>query len=266
MIARVHHLNCGTLRPLGAPAMACHVLLLETDAGLVLVDTGLGLADIAAPAARLTGGLARVIRPDLATAETAAAQVEALGFGRSDVTHIVATHLDSDHTGGIDDFPGATVHATATEVQSAQGARGVSAAVRYRPWRRSPEPAVAAYDGFGVDWFGFAAARLAPLGDDALLVPLPGHTPGHAGVAIRTGDGWLLHCGDAFYHRAAVFGGPVPAALRAGQFVSATRRREARATRDRLAEAFADGAESVRLVCAHDPVMYADAARGSIGG
>lgn len=266
MISRVHHLNCGTLRPFGAPPMVCHVLLLETDAGLVLVDAGLGLADIAAPAARLTGGLARVIRPDFATGETAAAQVEALGFERSDVTHIVATHLDSDHTGGIDDFPGATVHATATELRSARGARGIPAAVRYRPWRRSTEPAVAAYEAFREDWFGFAAARLTPLGDDALLVPLPGHTPGHAGVAVRTGEGWLLHCGDAFYHRAAVYGGPVPASLRAGQFISATRRREARGTRDRLAETFADGAGPVRLVCAHDPVMYAEAARGSIGG
>ncbi|MCS3779482.1 MBL fold metallo-hydrolase [Tsukamurella ocularis] len=266
MIGRVHHLNCGTLRPVGAPPMVCHVLLLETDAGLVLVDTGLGLADIAAPAARLGGGLARVIRPDFVAAETAVAQVEALGFDRSDVTHIVASHLDSDHTGGIDDFPGATVHATAAEVQSARGARGLPAAVRYRPWRRSPEPAVAAYEDFPEDWFGFAAARLTPLGDDALLVPLPGHTPGHAGVAVRVGDGWLLHCGDAFYHRAAVVGGTVPLALRAGQFVSATRRREARDTRDRLAETFGDGAESVRLVCAHDPVMYAEAARGSIGG
>ena len=30
-----------------------------------------------------------------------------------------------------------------------------------------------------------------------LLIRLPGHTPGHCGVAVETGDGWLLHCGDA---------------------------------------------------------------------
>jgi hypothetical protein len=47
---RVHHLNCGTLRPAGgrytdgrSPVLArarlvCHCLLAESDAGLVLVD------------------------------------------------------------------------------------------------------------------------------------------------------------------------------------------------------------------------------------
>ena len=29
------------------------------------------------------------------------------------------------------------------------------------------------------------------------MVPLAGHTPGHAGVAVETPPGWLFHCGDA---------------------------------------------------------------------
>lgn len=36
---KVHHLNCGTMRPPGTPTLVCHVLLVETDNGLVLVDT-----------------------------------------------------------------------------------------------------------------------------------------------------------------------------------------------------------------------------------
>ena len=33
------------------------------------------------------------------------------------------------------------------------------------------------------------------------MVPLAGHTVGHAGIAIRGPEGWLLHAGDAyFYH------------------------------------------------------------------
>jgi len=34
--------------------------------------------------------------------------------------------------------------------------------------------------------------------DDVLLIPLPGHSRGHCGVAVKTGEGWLLHCGDAY--------------------------------------------------------------------
>jgi len=51
---RVHHLDCGTMRPLGGrlidgrpglfrrATMVCHCLLLETATGLVLVETGTG--------------------------------------------------------------------------------------------------------------------------------------------------------------------------------------------------------------------------------
>ena len=37
-----------------------------------------------------------------------------------------------------------------------------------------------------------------------LLVPLAGHSRGHTGVAIRTGEGWLLHCGDAYFHHGEI--------------------------------------------------------------
>jgi hypothetical protein len=40
--------------------------------------------------------------------------------------------------------------------------------------------------------------------DDVLLVPLHGHTRGHAGVAVRVGEGWLLHCGDTYYFHAEI--------------------------------------------------------------
>lgn len=64
---RVHHLNCGCMCPFGGALydgfsrspmahLSCHCLLLETDAhGLVLVDTGFGLQDMARPGHRLSG-------------------------------------------------------------------------------------------------------------------------------------------------------------------------------------------------------------------
>jgi glyoxylase-like metal-dependent hydrolase (beta-lactamase superfamily II) len=58
------------------------------------------------------------------------------------------------------------------------------------------------YSAGGENWFGFVAVRdLTGLPPEILLVPLPGHTLGHAGVAIQTSGGWLLLAGDAyFYH------------------------------------------------------------------
>lgn len=39
---------------------------------------------------------------------------------------------------------------------------------------------------------------------EIVMVPFTGHTRGHCGVALRTGDRWLLHCGDVYgYYRQA---------------------------------------------------------------
>lgn len=106
-----HHLNCGTDHPVGgalfdgrsvAPLgrLACHCLLIETPAsGLVLVDTGYGLRDVATPHRHPHPRITRPWRPmlymRLREPETAARQVEALGYAREDVRPIGATHLDS---------------------------------------------------------------------------------------------------------------------------------------------------------------------------
>ena len=86
---RIHHLNTGTMCPIGRrfvngtggifqlARMVCHCLLLETDDGLALVDTGIGLDDIAH--SRLLGPKwVRQTAPRLDPAETALQQVKAL--------------------------------------------------------------------------------------------------------------------------------------------------------------------------------------------
>ena len=59
---KVHHLNCGTMHPVKGPECVCHVLLLETDNGLVLVDSGFGIDDCADPKGRI-GPVRFVTRP-----------------------------------------------------------------------------------------------------------------------------------------------------------------------------------------------------------
>ncbi len=118
---RIHHLNTGTMCPIGRrlvngtgsvfqrARMVCHCLLAETNDGLALVDTGIGLGDIATPM-RLGRKWVRQTTPRLDPAETAVQQVKALGFSPADVRHILLTHLDRDHAGGVPDFPNAKVH------------------------------------------------------------------------------------------------------------------------------------------------------------
>ncbi len=127
---RIHHLSCGSLCPHGGRLIGgqggllsradvvCHCLLIESSDGLILVDTGFGSEDARNPA-QLGQPFRLALQPRPRLAETAIAQVEALGFAASDVRHIVATHLDVDHAGGLPDFPAAEVHVFAPELAEA---------------------------------------------------------------------------------------------------------------------------------------------------
>lgn len=270
MSLRVHHLNCGTLCPYGkrwingkggwlAPAeLCCHCLLIETADGLVLVDTGFGSQDLRNPG-QLGAAFRLVTRPRLRIEDTALEQLRAVGFQASDVRHIVVTHLDLDHAGGLSDFPQAKVHVFAPEKAAIDHPRG-SERNRYRSAHFAHGPQWVVHQTAGERWMGFESIRAMPGGgDEILLIPLTGHTRGHCGVAVRSGEGWLLHCGDAyFFHGEVTAQDPhCPPGLRAFQTLvqidGATRRRN----QTRLRELVRGHGDAVTLFCAHDPVELA---------
>lgn len=193
----VHHLNCGSMTP-HFPRMQVIVycLLVETDEGLLLVDTGFGTDDCTHPVG-LMRFFAAYVGATLKIEETAVRQVQRLGFKPEDVEHIVLTHLHLDHAGGLADFPAAQVHVLRTEFEGATHPTGLVERF-YLPAHWSHGPRWVLHEQCTEEWFGFDAMRLLPgLSPDILLVPLPGHTRGHCGVAIATQSGWLFHCGDA---------------------------------------------------------------------
>jgi glyoxylase-like metal-dependent hydrolase (beta-lactamase superfamily II) len=193
----LHHLNCGTMRPYFPRLRAIvYCLLLETDDGLAMVDTGFGFGDTTRPAPlmRLFKALLRNPRDQK---ETAVRQVAALGYDPTKVRHIVCTHLHLDHAGGLPDFPQAKVHVYRPEYEAAMARRGVMGRF-YRPEHWVHGPRWVLHELSEMAWFGFDCVPVVHgLSPEILLVPLPGHTPGHCGVAVQTGAGWLLHCGDA---------------------------------------------------------------------
>ncbi len=232
--------------------LCAHVLLIETTAGLVLVDTGFGLDQIRTP--RLLGQPFRgAVRPQLDEAQAAARQIEALGFDAEDVRHVVATHLDIDHAGGLPDFPHAEIHLWRPEMEAVQNP-SFKERPRYIKHLFEHGPKWHPYDVDGDEWMGFESVRALPgLDPEVLIIPLPGHTRGHSAVAVAAADGWLLHCGDAYFHRAQVQTPPgCPPGLRAFQAVVGHERKRRLENEERLRELNERKGAEIRLFCAHD--------------
>ena len=268
---RIYHLNAGTISPLGARfvngsggvfrrgRLVCHVLLVETDDGLVLVDTGFGANDIANPM-QLGRMWARLAGPSLDPAETAIEQVKRLGFAPDDVRHIVLTHLDRDHAGGLPDFPKAKIHVHVSEYDAAVNLKIESNKERYVAdlWRHGPDWKLCG--GSGEDWYGFKGVRaLAGRETEILLIPLPGHTPGHCGVAVRGAEKWLLHAGDSYFFHGQVETPTVPAPFMLGavQRMADTDRATRVANQERVRRLKAEHRGEIDIFNSHDPVDYA---------
>lgn len=258
---KVHHLNCGTMNFPGA-RLVCHVLLVETDNGLVLVDTGFGSHDCTDPAERL-GFFRHISRPRLLHTETAAHHVETLGFRREDVRHVVITHFDLDHIGGISDFPRAQIHLTAAEALGAVHSPSAREKLRYRNPQWAHGPRLLEHGPGGETWRGFAAARpLDEIDPGIVLIPMPGHTRGHAAVAVDAGHRWVLHCGDAFYHPGTLDArSRVPMVLRVQEELIAFDRKQVHANHERLGELYRRREPDMLVVCSHDPGLYEHARR-----
>ena len=238
--------------------LVAHCLVVEGAESLTLVDTGFGLADVADHGRRLGRPFVALAGARLDPFDTAIEQVRRMGHSPEDVRDIVVTHLDLDHAGGLSDFPWARVHVHAAELAAAR-----------RPWRRERLRYVAAQwthgphwvehsagvDRGGSEWFGFEAVHAV---DELLMVPLPGHTRGHCGVAVpREDGGWLLHAGDAYF-----YGGdketprscpPGVRAYQAGLAVDGARRRHNLARLQELHRTHGPARDSqVTVFCAHD--------------
>jgi glyoxylase-like metal-dependent hydrolase (beta-lactamase superfamily II) len=272
---RIHHLNCISSCPLGGYLMdhrtpsvltrgklCCHCLAVETSDGLVLVDTGFGLNDVASPRTRLSKFFLALLSPEFREEMTALRQLERMGYRGSDVRHIVMTHLDFDHAGGLDDFPHASIHMLQQERDDALLQKTWLDRQRFRPQQwGSTRPNWVVYPGAtGEAWYGFGAVRqLAGLPPEILMVPLPGHTHGHAGIAVRQDGGrWLLQAGDAyFYHREMDTENPYcTPGLRMYQTMMEKDRKQRLANQHRLRELRRRHGSEVRICCSHDPLEY----------
>jgi glyoxylase-like metal-dependent hydrolase (beta-lactamase superfamily II) len=174
--------------------------------GTVLFDTGYHTRFQEATR-RLPFRMYRLLTPlRMAPAENAGAQVEARGIPASEVRHVILSHFDPDHIGGLRDFPAARIVASAEAWRAVAGKTGLSAfQARLLPdllpedidWRLT---LVRAFDGPPIG--PFAASHDLFEDGTIRLVELPGHAPGQVGAFVAADDGkTYLLAGDGCWVR-----------------------------------------------------------------
>jgi glyoxylase-like metal-dependent hydrolase (beta-lactamase superfamily II) len=86
------------------------------------------------------------------------------------------------------------------------------------------------------------------------MVPLPGHTWGHAGVAVDTGSGWVLNAGDAYFYRREMDADRrrCTPGLRFYQRLMDTDRDQRFANQERLRVLKRDQSGAMTIFCSHD--------------
>jgi N-acyl homoserine lactone hydrolase len=217
---RVRLLKLAEIKAIGAPVPA-YVVECQ-DGSAVLIDTG---PPPAAPGVRM---------PPLRPEEPLLAQLGRIGIAPGDVRYVICTHLDPDHSGGLDLFPRAEVVIQRGHLAAARSG-AVARLLLTRP-----------------HW---DAVRFREVDGDCELLPgielieSSGHVPGHQSVLLRLPNtGQVLLAADAIPMQTCLDADtrPVlPFYLDKTAVRASTRRLVA------LAEA-----ESALVICGHDPVQW----------
>jgi glyoxylase-like metal-dependent hydrolase (beta-lactamase superfamily II) len=196
-MTEIYHLNCVKIVSPINDNVCGHCLLLKENDKLILVDTGIGLLDVLNPIERIGQQLIDIVGYSFDEKQTAVRQIENLGLDPEKVTDCIISHLDNDHIGGLADFPKATVHLSAEELDNFNSDNS-----RYLKLPLAHNPTIKTYSKSDLGWFGFEARKIiADIETEIFLIPLFGHTLGHCGVALKTEEKWLFYVGDAYYMR-----------------------------------------------------------------
>jgi glyoxylase-like metal-dependent hydrolase (beta-lactamase superfamily II) len=117
--------------------------------------------------------------------------LSSFGIEPRQVRRVVLSHLHTDHVGGLQAFAGAEVFVSRLEWERATGLRGRIRGYLPQHWPPGLQPRLVDFDGEPIGPF-LGSYDIA--GDGRLLlVPTPGHTPGHAALLVRDREqSWLL--------------------------------------------------------------------------
>ena len=139
------------------------------------------------------------VRFAVAPDEEIGPQLRGLGITPGDVRRVVITHMHTDHAGGLHHFPHTEVLVSRGDLELATGRL---ARLRGYPSNHLPrwlDPTVVELSP--APYGPFPQSLPLTRAGDVTIVPLPGHTPSHIGVAVEDGDHTVLLAGDTSYNQ-----------------------------------------------------------------
>lgn len=173
--------------------------LIEHPQGRILIDTGWSSRYVYDRPHRFLGLLDSISTPVVAQGDSIDCKLEALGLTAKDIDCIFFSHMDLDHTSGLELLKDSKkIMASREEFQDANK-------YFYRYVKKNWEFA-------DVQTFSFKNSGIGPVkksydifGDGTvLMVNTPGHSHGHCSTLIRSSEKYIVLAGDAVYTQRSI--------------------------------------------------------------
>jgi len=197
--------------PVAVPVPA--FLVRHPSAGAILVDTGLHPSIATDPRENFGRIATHVGKPTLEAGEDVPAQLRKRGLDPGEIPIVVMTHMHSDHTSAISEFPNSTFVVSETEWKAAAtGSQPTVNGYRRAHFDYAFDYRTVDFDRTSIDSYASFGRTFDLFGDGSIrLAFTPGHSAGHMSVVCHLKERDFVIGGDAMYVRAQLDGGaPLP--------------------------------------------------------
>lgn len=172
--------------------------VIEHPEGIILIDTG--------ETAKISNTnyftwwhpyFKLAVREQVSQQDEINSQLKQLGISTNDVRWVIMTHLHTDHAGGIYHFPKSEFIISKTEYKSAAGFKGKASGYLPQHWPSWFNPTLIHYNDGPFE--SFKSSYKVTKKGDVVIVPTPGHTPGHQSVILKGKALDYFFAGDTSY-------------------------------------------------------------------